>query len=100
MRIRKFNESSKRVYQNDGSTGTCPVCGNWENIKTSNSDISHDGMEYYYQCPECEYKWYEKYVMVQDGVYDYNDGEEIQEGKPVNPNNYNELKLQSDKYNL
>jgi len=100
MKIKRFNESVERVYQNDGSNRSCPVCNNWKNLKISGSDVSTDGMEYYYECPECDFKWYEKYVMVLDGAYEYNEGEEIQKGQPINPNLYNELKLQTDKYNI
>jgi len=99
MRLKKFNENTNRLYLNNGDDGVCPVCGNCKDLIQTNSTPTKDGMEYYYECPKCDFKWFETYVMVEGGIYDYNDGGEITEGEVVNPKNYNEIKLQADKYN-
>lgn len=92
MRIRRLNESVK--YKGEGR-GACPVCGNYKNLKETQSVPDTDGMEYNYECPICEFKWYSKYSMVYDAEYNW-DGEEIFVGNDVNPEHYNKEKL--DKY--
>ena len=100
MRLKKFNENNSRHYLNNGDHGSCPVCNNWKKISTSQSKADKDGMEYNYECLECNFKWYEQYVMVQNGAYELNTGEEIQTGSPIDSKSYDELKLQTKKYNI
>ncbi len=101
MRIKKFNENIQ--YINDGSGGACPVCGNYKNLKKSKSEPTESGMEYYYECLDCDFKWYEQYIMIDSGVYD-NTGNEIFNREDVDPGSYNSEKLdfirQQKKYNI
>ena len=101
MKIRKFNKNNtERTYQSDGTEWVCPVCGNYKNLIKSHTEPTKSGMEYDFECPECDFKWYISYIMVQSGAYELNSGDEIEESESIDPRLYNELKLQSKKYNL
>jgi len=104
--ITKFQIFEKRSYLNV-IDGKCPVCDTTGKV-IDKEETGEDG-EYTIKCPMCDFIWKQEYYLEieLDGSENITyttrtdiNGNEIEDGFLIDDSLYNELKLQSNKYNL